>query len=303
MGFTTLQNTQVTIDLRVQGNSRGWSIDGTDAVHEACNAGYITLVDYPITVGKSYEFSYQIKSINTGNVSPRLGGVLGTQRTTTGFFTETITANTTGFLEFYSNANARISIVNVREVAVAINPKAQDTIVWSEKNNRWSDWRTLNPDCGYSMFANLFTHYNGQQYAHSADYGRNEFYGTPYKSIINFVGNSAVMEPKTFQALSYKGSQLMITTTDGITTSLGQISELNEIDFLKDTLDDGVTQVNIYSVEGIFSAGFMKAKPDIINGDVLKGNYITIELMSTGTGFLRLSNVTIHSEKSAIGSR
>lgn len=303
MAYTTLQNTPITIDLTLQGNSRGWSIDGTDAVHETCNSGYITLKNYPITAGLQYEYSYQVKSINTGNVQPRLGGVNGTSRTTTGFFTETATATNTNPLEFFSNANARISLVNIRLVTEQFTLKSTDTIVWSEDNNKWSDYRSYNPDCGFSLFANLFTYKNGALYAHRAENTPNNFYGLQYKSIFQFTGNAQSGIPKTFESISYEASGLMITTVDGIETSLGKISELIEQDFLKDILEDGIDEVKIYDVEGIYSAGFMKAKPDIINGDVLKGTYIVIELIQSEVGYIKLENIFIHSEPSKIGSR
>ncbi len=42
--FTTLQNTPLTIDLLAQARTTGWTINGTQAIHESCNAGYIKLV-------------------------------------------------------------------------------------------------------------------------------------------------------------------------------------------------------------------------------------------------------------------
>jgi len=301
--FTTLQNTPITIDLKVQGNSTGWTIGGSNAIHEVCNAGSISLINYPITAGLTYQVSYRVNSINSGNVQLSLGGISSLARTTVNNYTDTITAINSNTLAFYSNANADISLVNVRITTNIFNNKTTETIVWSEKNNKWSDFRGYNPDEGFSLFANMFTYKNGTLHAHSALNGRNNFYGQQYKSVFKFVGNAGKTQPKTFESISYEANDLMITTTDGIETSLGKISELIDQDFLKDTLDDGVTQIDIYDSEGIYSAGFMKAKPDLINGMPLKGTWITIELVQVNVGILKLSNVYIHSERSAIGSR
>lgn len=301
--FTTLQNTPITIDLRIQGNSTGWSISGTHAIHEVCNAGNLPLVNYPITIGVSYEVSYRINSISSGYIQTSLGGVIKPNKTTSGFYNESFTAVNTEFFNFFSNANADVELVNVRVTTAIFNNKSTETIVWSEKNNKWSDFRGYNPDEGFSLFANMFTYKNGQLHAHSALNGRNNFYGQQYSSVFQFVGNAGKTQPKTFESISYEANDLMITTTDGITTSLGKISELIDQDFLKDTLDDGVTQIDIYSVEGIYSAGFMKAQPDLINGSPLKGTWIAVELIQVNVGVLKLSNVYIHSERSAIGSR
>jgi len=301
--YTTLQNTPITINLLEQGNSRGWSIEGTDAVHETCNSGDLGLVTYPITAGLTYEVSYQVKNISGGYVVLSLGGATSVNRTGAGFYTDTLTATTNATAKFFSNANTRLSVFVPRIVTNVLNVKSQDTIVWSEKNNKWSDWRGYNPDCGYSLFTNLFTYNNGSLYRHSLLNTRNNFYGVQHPTIVDIPFNAGKTQPKTFEAISYESNMLMITTADGIKTSLGKISELIDVDFLKDTLDDGVTQIEIFDVEGIYSAGFMKSKPDLINGSPLKGTWITIELIQVNVGVLKLSNVYVHSEHSAIGSR
>jgi hypothetical protein len=304
MGFTTLQNTPITIDLLLQGNSRGWSIDGDSAIHETCNSGDIELINYPITAGVQYQLSYTIDYINSGNLRAILGGTNGTLRTTAGFFTETITATDNTNLRFFSNANAKLSPITIKVITNVFNEKSTNTIAWSEKFNKWASFRGYSPDTGFSLFANLFMHLNGQAWISSVNATRNSFFGQQYKSILNFAAAAQEGVPKTFESISIDANRLMITTTDGIKTSLGQVSELIDIDFLKDTLDDGVNQVNIYDVEGIYSAGFMRDKnDDIVNGSVLKGTYITIELITTDTGVLKLSNVLVNSVNSKIGAR
>jgi hypothetical protein len=97
---------------------------------------------------------------------------------------------------------------------------------------------------------------------------------------------------------------LMVTTEDGIETSLGQISDLIASDFTKSTLVNEATTVTINSVEGVFSASFLRDKNsvgEILNGDVLKGNYLLLELQTTTTTKLRLFSVAVHSEKSFFG--
>lgn len=304
MSYTTLENTAISIDLKVAGNSRGWIVDGTDAVHETCNAGEILLSTYPIVPGLQYQFSYQIKSINSGYVQPRLGGAVSANQTTTGYKTATITAVNANPLSFFSNANARISVFDIKLITEVNILKSEDTIAWDEVNNKWAGFRTYNPECGFSLFANMFTCKDGRWYVHQLSNVANNFYGEQYDSIFKFVSNVQEAQPKTFESLSYDANQLLITTVDGITTSLGQISELIDVDFLKTILDDGVDTVNIYDSEGIYSAGFMRDKnTDIVNGDVLKGTYIMVELKTIGNGQLRLHNVLVNSVNSPIGSR
>jgi len=118
--------------------------------------------------------------------------------------------------------------------------------------------------------------------------------------------NQNVTFVSTFESMSIQGNMLMITTEEGVETSLGQVSDLIAEDFTKSTLDDGVTTVTVNSVEGVYSASFMRdinSVGGIVNGDVLKGNWILVEIITTESTKLRLFSVAVHSEKSYIGTR
>lgn len=156
-----------------------------------------------------------------------------------------------------------------------------------------------------SMFTNVYSGFDGDVYLHEAgSNSRNNFYGVQYQSIIQFVDNIEPAVPKTFQSLSIQCNELMITTTDGIQTSLGQISELCSVDFIKSFLSDGVSQVNVQALEGVYAANFLRDKnTGLLNGDALKGNYIIIELISTSAESLLLYTINVVSRRSPIGSR
>lgn len=308
MPYEVIELNELEIDLVEQAKTTGWTVDGTIATHEVCNAGSIYLEGLTITAGQNYEVSYRINSISSGLVQPYAGTAPGISRTTAGFFTEVITA--TGAnpeFRFYSDADAEIEIFNIRNTLQSTDLKQQNTIVWSERNNKWESFYTYNPDCAFSMFINLYTFKQGRTYIHRQNSAsRNSFFGTQYKSIFQITSNLQPQQVKSFHSLSLQSNQLMITTEDGIETSLGQLSELIELDFLKDTLTSGVTSVEVYSKEGVFSAAFMRDKnsPDgIVDGDPLKGNYITIELITTEDTLLRLFTVNVVSRVSKIGAR
>ncbi len=308
MGFTTLQNTPVEIDLLIQGNSVGWSIDNGDAVHEACNAGSIYLTGGTIAIGETWQFSYTIVSISGSYVQAFMGTTAGAQRTSALFYTETlvVAGNNPQFYFYAPSATVcRVRLFNIQKVSQSVSLKQNNTIVWSEKNNKWSSFHTYNSDCGFSLFTNLYTYKAGSMWAHKASLPtRNNLYGVQYETILQLTSSS--VENKTFQSISYEGNTLMITTSDGIETSLGQISELAALDYLKDVLTEGVDTLNIYSYEGVFATSFLRDKnsPDgLINGDVLKGSYITVELITVDAGVLKLKNVNVHSSASRIGSR
>lgn len=301
MPYEVIELNELEVDLVSQARTTGWTVDGTKATHEACNAGSIYLTGGNITAGQSYEISYRVNSISSGGVQPYLGTAPGTNRTTPGFYTETITA--TGVdpeFRFYSDANCEIEIFNIRNTFQSTDVRQQNTTVWSEKYNKWSSFYTYNPDCAFSMFTDLYSFKAGRTYIHrNNSAARNSFFGTQYKSIIEFVSNVQPTITKTFQTIEYKSNQLLITTENGITTSLGQISDLLAIDFVQFSLDDGIDLVEVYDLEGNYSAGFLRDKnEDINNGSVLKGNYATIELTTVENTVLRLFVVEVNTVQS-----
>lgn len=303
--FTTLEQTPLVIDLVAQARSTGWTVDGTSAIHEACNAGMFRVKDYALKAGTAYKFSFQIESISLGYLQAYMGTTAGVQYTTPGFKQETLIASGTNLLfGMYSNADTKITLLDITPVATTISPKAKNSIVWNEDDNTWPCFMPVNADCGFSLFSNLYTYKNGDLYVQRANsISRNNLYGTQYPTIVKLTAKQSPENVKAFHSIALQSNQLMITTTDGITTSLGHVSDLLQEDFLKDELIDGAIQVDVYDKEGIFSASFLRAKPDLINGDVLKGHYLTVELTTVESGVLKLFTVAIHAEVSRIGVR
>jgi hypothetical protein len=312
MSFTTLENTPLNVNLVTQSVTTGWSFSGSIATHEVCNAGSIFLNGFTVETGKTYEITYRISSI-TGSVGVSylqafMGDTAGTQRIATGFYTETLTCTgTSPRFRFFSNTDCSVQIFNIKNAAVITSEKQRNNIVYSEENNKWSSFYTYNPDCGFGLFIDLYTFKNGQIYLHQNNSSsRNNFFGTQYKTIVDLPFNQQVAFVSTFESMSIQSNMLMITTADGVETSLGQISDLVASDFTKATLVDGATTVTINSVEGVYSASFLRDKNSvggILNGQVLKGNYLIVELISTESTKLRLFSVAVHSEKSFIGVR
>jgi hypothetical protein len=312
MSFITLENTPLNVNLVTQSVTTGWSFSGSIATHEVCNAGSIFLNGFTVEAGQTYEITYKITSI-TGSAGVSylqafMGDTAGAQRITSGFFIETLACTGTNpRFRFFSNTDCEVEIFNIKNTAVITSEKQRNNIVYSEDNNKWSSFYTYNPDCGFGLFIDLYTFKNGQLYLHQNNSAnRNNFYGVQYKTIVNLPFNQQVAFVSTFESMSIQSNMLMITTADGVETSLGQISDLVASDFTKATLVDGMTTVTINSVEGVYSASFLRDKNSvggILNGQVLKGNYLLVELVSTESTKLRLFSVAVHSEKSFIGVR
>lgn len=307
--YTAVQDTPIVVDFLTAANDTGWSVDGNIATHTSCNSGNITLLTYPLIAGHTYKISYSVLSIAGGYVQPFAGDTGGIQRTTTGIYVENIlAAGTSPVITYFSNANCSIQEFNIQDTINDTNPKQTNTLCYSALVKKWSDFRTFSPDFGFSLFIHTYTLYQGDLYEHANNSNsRNNFYGTQYDTIFKFVDNKQPQSVKVYNSIALQSNELMVTTTEGITTSLGQISELSDLDFIKDVLDDGVTSVNVTSVEGIFSASFWKninSPGGLINGDDLRGNYLTVELITTvGSTVLQLFSVGINTSLSKIGVR
>lgn len=302
MSFTAIEDTPILVNILDQAKTTGWTLDGNIATHESCNSGYLNLLTYPLIVPHIYQVSYSILSISGGSLQLFAGDTAGVSRTTPGLYVETITASGINpELKFFSDANCQVQQLNAKDTIVNTDPKQQNTICYSAINKKWSDFRTFSPDFGFSLFIHTYTVFQGNLWEHANNSGnRNNFYGVQFDSIIKFVENKNSQIVKTFEKISYQANTLLITTTDGITTPLGQVSELVPNDFLQYTLNDGVTSVDVYTADGLYCASFRRDKnTDIINGNSLKGNYIICELIQeTQAVALILFTVGIQSAKS-----
>jgi hypothetical protein len=308
MSTTAIENTPITIDLVELAKTSGWTVSGSVASHESCNAGNLYVVNYPIIAGQTYKFSWQVLTCSSGYVEAFLGTGHGAQYTApTAVITETVlAAGTNPQFYFYSNGTCSIENFTISVVDVSTSLTQQNTMSFSEKTKKWVSFYTYIPDNAFSLFTNTYSFFDGDLYVHeSGTDERNKFYGVQYQSIMQFIENASPTLPKSYLSLSIQSNELMVTGNDGITTSLGQKSELAAQDFIKDFLRDGVTVYNVNTIEGIFSANLLRDKNTgtVENGDPLKGTYLICTLVSSTTGPLLLYTINIVSKHSFIGSR
>lgn len=311
MSLIIQQNTPTIVDLANEARSTGWSLlpNGT-AHHETCNAGFITIKNTLLTVVQNnvYTVSYQITDYVSGQLVLHVGNSVSVARTANGNYVDTLTATGTNpQIRLFSNGNLNLALLDVKTDTASTVTKQRNTVNYDEIYNKWPSFSSFTSDFGFSLFKDLFTFKNGRLYKHDPLLPtRNNIYGVQYDTVVKVPFTEGQGQSKTFLSLSYEANQLMVTTDDGITTSLGNVSELIASDFLKATLDDGVTVIDVYDVEGIYSSSFLRDTSnggDIINGDVLKGTYIVVELIQDDNKKLSLKNIAVHSEPSRIGSR
>ncbi len=304
MGYTAVQDTPIVVDLLQSANDTGWSEDGTTATHVACNSGLITLLNYPVTAGHTYNVSYIVPSISGGNVQLRAGFTNGVARTTPDIYVENITPVEDGVVQFYSNANCTLTSFNIMDVT----DLAGTTIVFSMYNQKWSDFRNQYPDFGWSIYTKTIMGYNGQLYAAQNGGGgnTNNFFGTQYQSKIKFVEAKNPQVIKDFQTVNYQANMLLVSTINGILSSNGQVTTLIDTDFIKQVLvDGGLTLIN-YQVDNVYSASLLgdQNEDNIVNSTGMRGGYLIVELVTVdGSTPLQLFTVAARTRYVPIGTR
>jgi len=302
-----ISGTSVSIDLVEQGKSTGWSTDGSIATHVSCNFGCIKLKDFVLTNGVSYTITLNVISITGGYLNISLGSTVSPDITTTGFKTITLTSAGDNILKVCSDANTTIELIAIKNNTVDTNAKQKNTLAYAQTLGKWTSFYNFTPDNGCSLFTNLYTYRNGLTYLHDPlDTDRAEIYGTQYYPYIKAVFNQAPTVQKVFQSINMNSGTLMVTETNGVQTSLGQLSDLKDKDFLQHTLSDGVTTINVYNKDGIYLARFVRdslSSGGLNFGNILKGNYITVDLYAPDPDTLQLMSVSVKSVPSIINVR
>jgi hypothetical protein len=307
MSIETIAGITSELDLSILGRSTGWTLDGLTGTHESCNDGSITAIGIDLIDGVEYIVSFNVASISGGLLNVQIGDTISSNITTSGYKEISLVASGDLQLRFYSNANCIIELLAVQNNEIIVSQTQDTTLAFSQDLNKWTSFYNFSPDTGCSLFTNLYTFQNGITYLHNPfNPQRGVIYGVQYYPRFKAVFNEGPTVQKMFQSINMNSGTLMVTSTDGIETSIGQLSQLDAIDFLQYTLDDGITTVNVYDKDGIYLARFLKATnggSDINTGDLLKGNYVTVDLIATNANDLKLIAVSVKSVPSVINVR
>ena len=90
------------------------------------------------------------------------------------------------------------------------------TLSFDEAAKGWVCFKSFIPEQGFSLNNQFFTFKNGDLYLHHyAEVNRNQFYGVDNDSSVTSIFNDAAGTVKSFNALSYEGTQAQIITDDG----------------------------------------------------------------------------------------
>ena len=287
MAVEVIQNNSVTFDITPYLTDRGWRyLTPTVIRHEDPNSGDLVINSFNVIEGTTYEYSFNITNLSSGSITLSIGGVTEEPVITNGYVQGTIVAETTEPMTFFSDGNLTLSNVNVTAQISEeeyVDGKT-DTITWSENRKGWVTFKDLIPESGFSMFTKMFTLKDGNLWEHKVDDTiPNNFYGIQYSSSVKFPVSSVGV--KTYHSIAIHSNKVLGTTEDGITTQLGNVTDLVTYDF--------------DSREGIHYANKLR---DVILNDKLKGRYIVVELTDEETKEekLQLFKVVIKSEISTI---
>ena len=280
MSYTAIENNTIVIDLTQAALTTGWSLssDASSASHISCNAGSLTLINYTFLVGHTYRYTYQL-SITSGYIQTNFGSA----KTVSGLIDETVVA-TSSQMYFYANGNCTISNFSVELDEETLDSQAQNTVALSEKLGKWTSFYTKAPDSAFSMFTKTYEFKDGNAYVQeNGTPNRCNFFGVQYPATIWFSTNEQPTLSKKYIGVNYQANQLLTTTPSGINTSHGEVSELINVDFVQQTLTDGVVTITQYDDEGLYSAPFMRSFPDLVNGNTLIGNWLQMSLQTSSS--------------------
>lgn len=141
-----------------------------------------------------------------------------------------------------------------------------------QQEKGFKSFLSYHPEMMVTLGVLLITFKNGQLYTHDSTV-YNNFYGVQYSSDITPVFNQNVMEKKTYEALEEIGSQIWVCPEI--------ISSLNSFGSTKQ--QTSLINSDFSELEGNFHAGILRdqnSNGGIINGDIMKGNYITIKMLA-----------------------
>lgn len=165
------------------------------------------------------------------------------------------------------------------------------TIVFAEYDNSFESFVSYQPEMMVSLGNLLISFKSGALWTHDHSI-YNSFYGVTYSSTIKLVFNDKEPIRKTFLAFGYRanGAWSPLATSDIATNFVNPHTGLTQWSALIDS--------DFEQMEGQYTAAFLRdanshtssAVTGLLEGDYLIGNYIIVNLRSSGT-----RNVWLHS--------
>lgn len=284
MGFVTLKNTPIEIDLAQLAVDNGWRISGGTAYHDPCFAGYIKLEDTPVTVDTTYVVEYEVVDYLSGSVNVIIGGVSGASRTANGVYTETIVVPESPgnlLVQFYSDGELGVNYMSIYPEVE--NPGNGKILGFNIEENKWTTYYSGERENMLKFTNDFFAFQNGRLWKMNSNPVRNNFFGVQYTSQITLILNANPTQVKNFFTVRQKTNRvwgipsIVIPPSQGKAAGMqsiiksGNFVVLNNGDFFAEFLRDMTDPRFGTSLEALFK------------GALLQGNYAIITFENTTT--------------------
>lgn len=161
------------------------------------------------------------------------------------------------------------------------------TLSFNEELNQFESFLSYHPEMMCSIGTLLVSFKNGQLYTHDDTDNYNTFYGVKYDSTITGIFNQMVMQKKTYLSLTELSSE--IWDCPEIQTSMNSYGTVKQ--------QSSLVQSDFEQKEGEYHASFLRDSNSIggiIEGEPLKGNYISVKFRSNNpTNLVSLDEVNL----------
>lgn len=275
----------------------GWSISQGFAYHSPCNPGYVSYRgNMGLLDGESYDVEYTIDQYVSGGVYPLIGASEGIERTANGTYKDTLIADGSNELQFYSDGKLGIGLVKVSPHGVL---EPFNTFAFHEKEKKWSSYYSFAPDIMMRFVNDFFSFKNGSAWRHNVNDNYNTFYGESYPSRITFYINVNPQEVKNFFTIRQRSTSAWGSPNDGDIKVLpyqgkpnGQTSRLKK--------------GNYRNLMGDFYADFLRDLSDprfisptdaLFKGAVLAGTVMEVTIENNDVTLVRLVEVDVKTDK------
>lgn len=292
MGYVTLKNTPIEIDLAQLATDNGWRISGQTAYHDPCFPGYIGLNNIVVEEDTSYVITYEVTGYVSGSVNAIIGGVNGISRTANGIYTETIVVpnNPDNLLvQFYSDGELGINYMDVY-------PILEDTdngkiLGFNIDENKWTTYYSGERENMLKFLNDFFAFKNGRLWKMNSNLTRNNFFGVQYTSKITVIVNANPTQIKNFFSIRQKSNKAWSVPSIIIPPSEGKVNGMES------TIKSGNFVV---MNNGDFFADFLRDMTDprfgtelqaLFEGALLQGNYAIITFENESTEEIRTLSI------------
>ncbi len=292
MGFVTLKNTPIEIDLSQLATDNGWRISDGTAFHDPCFPGYIELKNKEVAEDTEYVVEYEVVGYVSGSVNVILGGTAGASVAENGRVKQTIW---TGYMpndllvKFYSDGELGVNYFDAYPVLA--DPDNGKVLGFNIDKNKWTTYYSGERENMLKFLNDFFAFKDGRLWKMNANLTRNNFFGVQYTSQITLIVNTNPTEIKNYFSMRQKSNKvwgvpsIIIPPSEGKASGMeseiksGNFAVLDNGDFFADFLRDKTDPRFVTEIDALFA------------GALLQGNYAIITFENTSTEEIRTLSI------------